>query len=173
MGHIQEIKERHRESTTYHSLENIIEGSVSESLKTNDPNPIKTPCMGGETKYPPEGGEVGLMVAPKGGHRPTSKELTRWYAPCSTLGCPCEASYNGQDNEACGKRCRTHGPCTRNQHYFPRELPGDDDPRQPHSYNKSNSKNTRRRTKDDINKMMEQPKHCHPSKAKRKARGRT
>ena len=172
MGHIQEIKERHQEPTTCHNLENLLEGSKSESIKAYDPNPIKSPYMEERTKYHPEGGEVDPLVAQKDDHRPISKTSTKWYASCSTPGCPCEASYNGQDNEACGKRCRIHGPCTRNQHYFPRELPEDDAPRQPHSHNKSNSKNTRRRTKDDIDRLTRQPKHCHPSKTKRKERGR-
>ena len=56
---------------------------------------------------------------------------TRWYAPCSTPQCPCTASFNGQEGETCGKRCRTHKPCEHNVHSYPREAPKTGDKRQP------------------------------------------
>ena len=97
------------------------------------------------------------------------KPKNRWYAKCSTPGCPCEASFNGQDNEACGRGCRIHGPCKTNQHYFPREIPEEDALRQPGSHPITKRRDTIRLTKDAHDKATSHPKHYTPSKSKRKS----
>ena len=98
--------------------------------------------------------------------RPTT---TRWYAPCSTPGCPCMASFNGQDNEACGKHCRTHGPCEKNDHYFPKEIPKGDALRQPYANIKDMIRDTHQQSKVESKRTINHPLHCQPSKARRKA----
>ena len=81
----------------------------------------------------------------------------RWYAPCNTQGCPCTASYNGQDNQSCCKACRTHQHCKRNHHYFPSKLPKEDDIRQPISRAKrliNISKESNRRIQHETDRRM-------------------
>jgi len=61
----------------------------------------------------------------------TQSRPNQWFAKCGTKGCPCEASYNGQDEEPCSKHCRHHGGCKTNVHYYPRQYPRAGDARQP------------------------------------------
>jgi len=86
---------------------------------------------------------------------PPTRGIERWHAPCATEKCPCTASYNGQDGEACCKECKIHKPCKSNKHYFPKRMPKAKDTRQPHSLMEKNppqiySKECTRRVKMDI-----------------------
>jgi len=82
----------------------------------------------------------------------------KWYAPCSTPLCPCTASFNGQDNEACGRRCRSHGPCTHNYHTYPRQAPREGDKRQPVT-----TKHVARMTRDEHKKQRQTPTYYRSS----------
>jgi len=76
---------------------------------------------------------IATIVEPDHHDTPNDDEIysRKWFAKCKTIGCPCTASYNGQDNEACSKRCKLHQACTHNVHYYPRQEPNQSDPRQP------------------------------------------
>ena len=87
-----------------------------------------------QTQWDTTSSEDGVMD-----HTPTTTtspnmRTTKWYAKCSTPNCACEASYNGQDGEACSRYCKLHKACTKNKHYFPTHPPPMDAPRQPGDY---------------------------------------
>ena len=83
---------------------------------------------------------------------------TRWYAPCATPLCPCTASFNGQEDQACTKSCRTHGPCDHNKHTYPRQDPRKGDPRQPPT-----TKHVARMTREEHKKARQTPTYYRSS----------
>jgi hypothetical protein len=80
------------------------------------------------------------------------EESARWYAPCATKGCPCTASFNGQANESCSKKCKLHTPCGTNTHYFPSKIPNENAKRQPH--NSANMKSLRTISKENNRRIQ-------------------
>ena len=88
--------------------------------------------------------------------RPLPSSASRkWYANCATPNCPCTASFNGQDNEACGKHCRIHGACKRNHHRYPCQAPKDGDSRQPPTY--PTVKHVARMTREEHKRARQTP----------------
>jgi len=63
--------------------------------------------------------------------RRSFQNASKWFAKCSTKGCPCTASFDGQDNQACSMACKMGRPCKSNRHYYPARYPRATDKNQP------------------------------------------